>query len=233
MRIDKYLADMGFGTRKEVKTFIKNGQVTVGEKTVTDPGFHVSEDDDVKLSGESVRYSEFVYYMMNKPPGVVSATEDPRERTVLDLLDGTVRKGIFPAGRLDKDTVGLLLLTNDGELAHKLLSPAHHVDKRYLVRVKGELKGSDVELFKKGIDIGDDTPTMPAELHIKSSGEISEAEVVIREGRYHQIKRMFSAIGAEVIYLKRLSMGLLLLDPDLPEGAFRPLTDEELYKLSR
>ena len=233
MRIDKYLADMGFGTRKEVKTFIKNGQVTVGEKTVTDPGFHVSEDDDVKLSGESVRYSEFVYYMMNKPPGVVSATEDPRERTVLDLLDGTVRKGIFPAGRLDKDTVGLLLLTNDGELAHKLLSPAHHVDKRYLVRVKGELKGSDVELFKKGIDIGDDTPTMPAELHIKSSGEISEAEVVIREGRYHQIKRMFSAIGAEVIYLKRLSMGSLLLDPDLPEGAFRPLTDEELYKLSR
>jgi 16S rRNA pseudouridine516 synthase len=171
--------------------------------------------------------------MMNKPPGVVSATEDPRERTVLDLLDGTVRKGIFPAGRLDKDTVGLLLLTNDGELAHKLLSPAHHVDKRYLVRVKGELKGSDVELFKKGIDIGDDTPTMPAELHIKSSGEISEAEVVIREGRYHQIKRMFSAIGAEVIYLKRLSMGLLLLDPDLPEGAYRPLTDEELYKLSR
>ena len=224
---------MGFGTRKEVKTFIKNGQVTVGEKTVTDPGFHVSEDDDVKLSGESVRYSEFVYYMMNKPPGVVSATEDPRERTVLDLLDGTVRKGIFPAGRLDKDTVGLLLLTNDGELAHKILSPAHHVDKRYLVRVKGELKGSDVELFKKGIDIGDDTPTMPAELHIKSSGEISEAEVVIREGRYHQIKRMFSAIGAEVIYLKRLSMGSLLLDPDLPEGAFRPLTDEELYKLSR
>ena len=261
MRIDKYPADMGFGTRKEVRGLIKKGLVTIGGTAITDPGTHVKDSDEVMLSGEPVLYREFVYIMMNKPPGVVSATEDPVERTVLDILresaaraDGQdrqekrgienhdteykaadssdfYRKDIFPVGRLDKDTVGLLLLTNDGDLAHRLLSPAHHVPKRYFARVQGRLEPSHIASFAEGLDIGDEKPTLPAELFIKSSGDTSEAEVVISEGRYHQIKRMFAAIGAKVSYLKRLSMGSLTLDTDLPEGGFRLLTEAEINQL--
>ena len=165
---------------------------------------------------------------MNKPAGVVSATRDTKEKTVIDLLRENGRPDLFPAGRLDKDTEGLLLITNDGELAHRLLSPRHHVDKNYYVKVQGLLTEEDCRAFAEGLKVSDDFTTMPAELVILQAGEISEAEVTIREGKFHQVKRMFHAVGKEVLYLKRLSMGTLKLDEALKPGEFRPLTKEEL-----
>ena len=166
--------------------------------------------------------------MMNKPKGVVTATKDGRDKTVMDLLTGRHRKGLFPAGRLDKDTEGLLLITNDGELAHRLLSPKHHVTKCYSVTVTGEIGREQQEIFESGMDIGDDKPLKPAKLVILTSGEVSQAEVFITEGRFHQIKRMFEAVGSKVLELKRLSMGSLVLDPELLPGQVRELTEEEI-----
>jgi len=171
--------------------------------------------------------------MLNKPQGVISATSDSKSKTVIELLGDKARKDLFPVGRLDKDTEGLLLITNDGDLAHGLLSPKKHVDKVYYVRVAGRLTDEDKTAFREGIDIGDDTPTLPADLSVLESGEISEAQVCIREGRYHQIKRMFEALGKKVIYLKRLSMGPLILDKDLPCGSFRELTEQEISLLKK
>ena len=169
--------------------------------------------------------------MLNKPAGVISASEDPRQKTVIDLIDGQHRQDLYPVGRLDKDTEGLLLITNDGELTHRLLSPKKHVDKVYYARIKGRMTEADVTAFRQGLQVDAELKALPAELKILSSGEDSEVEVTIREGKFHQIKRMFQAVGKEVAYLKRLSMGSLRLDPELDLGQYRRLTDEELEGL--
>lgn len=234
IRLDKYLADMGRGTRQEVKKYIRKGLVTVDGQTVKLPEHKVSESQQICLEGKPVVYAAAEYYMLNKPAGVVSATEDRRERTVLDLIADRKRKDLFPAGRLDKDTEGLLLITNDGQLAHRLLSPRHHVDKTYYALIKGCVTEQTVQDFKRGINIGtEEEPllTMPAELEILADGEQSRVRVTVREGKFHQIKRMFQAEGMEVLYLKRESMGPLKLDAALAPGEYRPLTDEEIKRL--
>ena len=218
LRLDKYLADMGIGTRTEVKKAITKGQVRVNEETVKRPETKIdTEKDHVFYQGQMVAYAEYEYYMLNKPAGVVSATEDKNDSTVLDLIDEKQRKDLFPVGRLDKDTEGLLLITNDGELAHQLLSPKKHVDKVYFARIDGKVTEEDVRRF--------------AHLEILKSEEISEIRLTIREGKFHQVKRMFHAVGKEVIYLKRLQMGSLVLDPRLALGEYRKLTGQELEAL--
>ena len=243
MRLDKYLAQMGAGTRSEIKKAIRAGRVTVNGVKASDPAVHVKitdkqprkksggervpaeEDDEVCLDGVRIAYEEYVYYLMNKPAGVISATEDPRQKTVLDLMDGQLRKGLFPVGRLDRDTEGLLLITNDGELAHRLLSPRHHVDKVYFARLDGPVSETERKLFAEGLKVDETLTAMPAQLEILDPAD--EVRVTIREGKYHQIKRMFAAVGREVLYLKRLSMGPLALDESLPAGAYRRLTEQE------
>lgn len=231
MRLDKYLADMGIGSRSQVKNLIRKGKVTVNERVVKAPEFKVDPSDLVKADGAQVSYVEYEYLMLNKPGGVVSATEDKKERTVLDLVPDAARKDLFPVGRLDKDTEGLLLLTNDGALAHQLLSPKKHVDKTYFARIQGLVSEDEVDRFAKGLDIGDEKLTLPAKLKVLSSGSVSEVEVTIQEGRYHQVKRMFEAIDCSVTYLKRLSMGSLKLDEKLNSGAYRVLTENEVSSL--
>lgn len=181
--------------------------------------------------GQMVAYAEYEYYMLNKPAGVVSATEDKNDSTVLDLIDEKQRKDLFPVGRLDKDTEGLLLITNDGELAHQLLSPKKHVDKVYFARIDGKVTEEDVRKFAEGLEIGEEKPILPAHLEILKSEEISKIRLTIREGKFHQVKRMFHAVGKEVIYLKRLQMGSLVLDPRLALGEYRELTGQELEAL--
>ncbi len=232
IRLDKYLSDMGRGTRSQMKKEIINGSVSVNGKAVHRPETKIdSEKDKVTFCGESVTYARYEYYMMNKPAGVVSAVSDKRERTVIDLLTDRTRSGLFPAGRLDKDTEGLLLITNDGGLAHRLLSPKKHVDKIYFAKIKGCVTKEDADRFALGVDIGDDSLTLPAKLSICSSGEISEIRLTLREGRFHQVKRMFQAVGKEVIYLKRVQMGGLALDETLRPGEYRRLTEEEVERL--
>lgn len=232
IRLDKYLADMGCGTRSQVKREIAGGSVMVNGAPARRPEDKIdTEKDSVVFRGSPLGYTEYEYFMLNKPAGVVSATEDRTERTVLDLIDARQRKDLFPVGRLDKDTEGLLLVTNDGGMAHRLLSPKKHVDKVYYAKVAGRITEEHVRLFAEGLDIGDEKPTLPAELTVLSSGEISEIELVIREGRFHQVKRMFQAAGGEVIYLKRLRMGSLVLDRELQPGEYRKLTEEEVRAL--
>lgn len=228
IRLDKFLADMGCGTRSQIKKEITKGSVTVNGTAAKKPETKIDTEKDIVLfKGESVAYLQFEYFMLNKPAGVVSATEDRRDRTVLDLIKDSKRDDLFPVGRLDKDTEGLLLITNNGELAHRLLSPRKHVDKVYFAKVEGHVTDEDVQRFADGLDIGDEKPALPAELEILKSGEISEIRVTIREGRFHQVKRMFQAVGKEVIYLKRLSMGPLVLDETLKPGEYRRLTEKE------
>jgi len=232
LRLDKFLADMGIGTRSQIKQYIRQGRVKVNDQICNRPEIKVSpETDIVAFDDKKVDYNQYIYIMLNKPSGVVSATSDGKCKTVLDLLGDKARKDLFPVGRLDKDTEGLLLITNDGDLAHRLLSPKKHVDKVYYVKVKGRITDDDKEAFLQGVDIADEKPTLPARLVILASGNISEAELSIQEGRYHQVKRMFEAVGKEVIYLKRLSMGPLHLDPGLAPGSFRELTDQEIKLL--
>lgn len=232
IRLDKYLADMGCGTRSQVKRGITKDGAEVNGVKVTRPEEKIdTERDTVLFNGMTVGYAEFEYYMLNKPAGVVSATEDRRERTVLDLIGEKRRKDLFPVGRLDKDTEGLLLITNDGELAHRLLSPKKHVDKTYYARVAGRITEEHKKIFAAGVDIGDEKPALPAELRILSSEEISEVELTIHEGRFHQVKRMFHAVGGEVLYLKRTSMGSLRLDECLEPGQYRRLTEDEIRAL--
>ena len=225
MRLDKYLSEMGVGTRSELKKAVRAGRVSVNGQRAKDASIHVSEKDEICLDGNRIVYERFVYYMMNKPAGVISATEDARERTVLDLIEGQQRKGLFPVGRLDRDTEGLLLITNDGELAHRLLSPAHHVDKVYFARLDGPVGETERRLFAEGLKVDNTFTAMPACLELLENAE--EVKVTIREGKFHQIKRMFAAVGREVLYLKRLSMGPLALDGSLAPGAYRRLTEEE------
>ena len=231
IRLDKYLADMGVGTRSEVKNYIRKGRVQINEVVIKESDKKINIDSDkVAFDGSILTYVSTEYYMLNKPAGVVSATRDNLSETVLDLIDST-NKDLFPVGRLDKDTEGLLLITNDGELAHKLLSPKKKVPKVYYAKINGKIVEEDVEMFSKGIAISEDFVTLPAELEIIKSCEISTVKVTIHEGKFHQVKRMFEAVGKEVIYLKRLSMGDLILDESLELGEYRPLTIEEINML--
>ncbi|MHB8170776.1 MAG: pseudouridine synthase [Thermincolia bacterium] len=233
LRLDKILAHMGFGTRKEVKLLVKKGKVTVDGQGVKDSSLQVNTSLSViEVDGQQVRYREFVYIMMNKPAGVISASFDKHQETVVDLLPEEYAPfEVFPVGRLDKDTEGLLLLSNDGKLAHELLAPNRHVPKIYFAVVEGQVTQEDVEKFKAGVVLDDGYKTRPAELVILESEDTSEIELTIHEGKFHQVKRMFEAVGKEVKYLKRLSMGSLKLEPVLGLGEFRELTDEELNSL--
>ena len=235
MRLDKYLCETGFGTRSQVKDLLKKGQVMVNGEVVKKPELKINETtDQILCQGKKASYQKNIYLMLHKPAGVVSATEDNRKKTVLDLVRPEDRKnGLFPVGRLDKDTEGLLLLTDDGELAHRLLSPKKHVDKTYYAKIDGQVTEEHVKQFREGLDIGDEKKTLPAVLTILLSGPVSEIEVTIHEGRFHQIKRMFEAVGCKVTYLKRLSMGSLVLDETLPLGEYRSLTEAELEGLTK
>lgn len=263
MRLDKFLTEMGIGSRSQVKDMARKGRIQVNGITVKKTDEKIAPDRDlVTCDGIKVDYAEYEYYMLNKPQGVVSATEDSLHETVIDLI-GKKRKDLFPVGRLDIDTEGLLLITNDGELAHKLLSPKRHVDKRYFARVAGALPEDAKERLKEGITLLDGTRVMPAILEIAGRGQgesaitrepansgvpqeyqpggrktlkerqepVTEAVLTIREGKFHQVKRMFEALGGRVIYLKRLSMGSLQLDESLKPGEYRPLLAEELKRL--
>ena len=229
IRLDKFLADAGSGTRSEVKKYIQKGKVQVNGITAKKPELKVSETDEVILDGTVVsKAPEFVYYLLHKPAGYVSATEDKCDRTVMELVPSD-RKGLFPVGRLDKDTEGLLIITNDGETAHRLLSPKKHVDKTYFVRTSGgEIGTEEVEKLENGVDIGEEKLTLPAEIEMLKNGEISESLLTIREGKFHQVKRMFKAVGREVIYLKRISMGNIKLDESLEKGECRKLSEDEI-----
>ncbi|QFT90259.1 Ribosomal small subunit pseudouridine synthase A [Bacillus sp. THAF10] len=230
MRLDKMLANSGFGTRKEVKKLLKTGVVKVDGVVIKDAKQHVDPDvNEVMVVDELVEYREFIYLMMHKPPGLLSATEDHRQETVVDILEEEDKMfEPFPVGRLDKDTEGLLLLTNDGQLAHQLLSPKKHVPKTYYATIDGEVTEADIAAFKEGVTLDDGYETLPAELTILQTGPVSEIEITIVEGKFHQVKRMFQAVGKTVTYLKRLSMGELKLDETLELGEYRELTDEEL-----
>lgn len=232
LRLDKFLADVGIGTRTQVKQMIRKGQIQVNGTVIKKPEYKIdAQKDRVAASGEELSYQKYRYFMLHKPAGCVCATEDRKEKTVLSLVPEEDRKDLFPVGRLDKDTEGLLLLTNDGDLAHRLLAPKKHVDKTYYAKIEGQVTEQDVEAFREGIDIGDDKLTMPAVLEILHSSDLSEIQVTIQEGRFHQIKRMFEAVGKKVLYLKRLTMGPLHLDPLLGPGEIRPLTEEEVKAL--
>lgn len=229
MRIDKYLADCGIGSRSEIKKILKSGAVSVNGTPIRQSSHAVDETKDaVTYQGKTVSYRKFVYLMLHKPAGVVSATEDNLHPTVLSLLGEEYKHfDLFPCGRLDIDTEGLLLITNDGQTAHKLLSPKHKAPKVYYAEVDGKLTDETVTAFREGVDIGGYV-TMPAELRILETGETSKAEVTVFEGKFHQVKKMFLSCGATVTYLKRLSFGGLTLDPCLPCGSFRELTAEEI-----
>lgn len=229
MRLDKFLGNHGFGTRKEVKLLVKRGAVKVNDVVVKKSDIKiVPENDTVTVYDEVVMYEPFVYIMLNKPAGYISSTKDYKDETVLELIEGFEHYDLHPVGRLDKDTEGLLILTNDGKFSHDVLSPRKHVNKTYFARVDGYVTDDTVELFKAGITLDDGYKAMPAELQIISAGEISEIELVIQEGKFHQVKRMFKAVDMTVIYLKRIKMGGLPLDESLTPGAYRKLTLEEL-----
>ena len=223
VRLDRILSKSGFGSRKDVKKLVADRRVTVKGVVATDSGMK-AEDSDVLVDGKSILYEEFIYIIMNKPQGVISSTEKGRTKTVIDLLPPELAKyEPFPVGRLDIDTEGFLLITNDGPLAHNLLSPKKHVDKTYYARISGCVTEADIKKFEEGLDIGEDKPTLPAKLEILSVSEAentSEIKVTIREGKFHQVKRMFVAVGKEVTYLKRLSMGSMTLPEDLKCGEF-------------
>ena len=235
MRLDKFLVACAVGSRTEVKNLLKAGRVTVNGKKEKSAKLQINEvRDEIRFDDQVLEYEEFVYYMMNKPQGVISATEDSKHRTVLDLLDDLARtKEVFPVGRLDIDTHGLLLLTNDGQLAHALLSPKRHVDKTYLAHVEGIMTQEDVETFVKGIPLKDFT-CQPAKLEIVSVDSVknqSLVRVTIAEGKFHQVKRMVAYCGKEVVDLQRLTMGTLIVDESLQRGEWRRLTKEELEEL--
>ena len=230
-RIDKILSNLGYGTRKDLKKIVKNGLVEVNGAVIKDSGLKVDpEKDKIVINGEEIVYRKYIYLMMNKPAGVVSATFDNVDETVIDLLE--VEHQVFepfPVGRLDKDTVGLLLLTNDGELNHRLISPKWKVDKIYFAKIDKKVTEEDIKKFKNGITLDDGYTCKEAKLEIQSaSDEGSEIILTIQEGKFHQVKRMFEAVDKKVTYLKRIEFGTLPLDEDLEEGEYRELTDEEL-----
>lgn len=232
MRLDKFLTEMGLGTRTEVKKILKTKQVTVNGEIVTKPETKVEpQTDQICYKGEVITYCEYEYYLFHKPAGCVTATEDNLHKTVMDYLTDTVRSDLFPVGRLDIDTEGLLLITNNGALAHDLLSPSKHVAKTYYAVIEGMVTEEDVNLFKNGVDIGEEKLTKPAKLRVLESKPTSKIELTITEGKFHQVKRMFEAVGKKVLYLKRISMGPLQLPDDLKPGEYRPLTAQEIAAL--
>ena len=236
IRLDKYLSDMTSETRSKVKEYIRKGRVTANGVVTKSPETKVDTDkDEICIDGKPVGYVEYYYYMMNKPQGVITSTEKGRTKTVMDVFKETGTNcsrfdELSPVGRLDKDTEGLLLITNDGELNHKLLTPKNHVDKVYYAELESPVKASDIEIFAGGLDLGDFI-CKPARLEICDDVKKFAAKITISEGKFHQIKRMFEAVGNEVIYLKRLSMGSLVLDDNLESGEVRELTEDEISKL--
>lgn len=232
-RLDKILANIGFGSRKEVKKLIKSGAVEIDGYITTDAESKVDpEKQAIRVNGTLISYKKYIYLIMNKPQGVITATEDSRSSTVIDLIDEKhLRFDISPVGRLDKDTEGLLILTNDGGMNHSLTSPKKNVDKVYYAEVAGRVNTKDIELFREGITLKDGYKALPADLEIIEESDISKIKVTVREGKYHQVKRMFEAVSKKVIFLKRLSMGSLELDEDLEPGEYRELTEEEVKEL--
>ena len=232
-RLDKILSNFGYGTRREIKQIVKDGAVRVDGVVVKDSGMQVDPKNCViNVSGEVLNFREFIYIMLNKPDGVVSATFDNKLKTVVDILPDEYKCfDLFPVGRLDIDTEGLLLMTNDGQLAHELLSPKKHVPKKYYALVIGQVTDDDVRTFKKGVTLDDGYETLPADLEILKSGEHSEIELVIYEGKFHQVKRMFEEVGKTVKYLRRIQMGGLKLDESLKPGECREITSEEMELL--
>lgn len=233
-RLDKILSNLGYGTRKEIKALVKQGLVEIDNEVVKDSGMKIDpEDKEIRVSGEMVNYRQSIYLIMNKPDGVVSATFDNYDETVVDLLDPEHQAfKPFPVGRLDKDTVGLLLLTNDGELNHRLISPKWHVDKIYYAEIDKPVDQNDVEKFKMGITLDDGYKCLPGKLKILESDENgSKVEVTIQEGKFHQVKRMFNALDKNVVYLKRIKFGPMELDLDLQEGEYRELSEDEIKSL--
>lgn len=229
-RLDKVLANMGYGSRKDVKKYIKDGLVKVNGVDVYNNEHKVSPfEDEITIRGEDINYRKYIYIMLNKPQGLVSSTDDPLTKTVIDLLeDKYLVFKPFPVGRLDKDTEGLLLISNDGKLAHELLSPKKGVDKTYYAEVDGTVENNHKKIFEDGIILDDGYKTLPSTLEIIESNLISKIELTIQEGKYHQVKRMFEALSMKVIFLKRISMGLLQLDDILKPGEYRELTDDEI-----
>lgn len=234
MRLDKFLSEVQLGTRSQVKEQIRKGNVTVNGQVVKKPEQKINEaEDKVCFMGRALCFKQFAYYMLNKPQGVVTATKDHHDKTVMDLMCTAPGKDLFPVGRLDKDTVGLLLITNDGELSHRLLSPKRHVEKTYCVECEGALAPDAILRLEHGVDIGDDKLTLPAKVNrVKQSDNAYSLELTITEGRFHQVKRMMQAVGGKVTYLKRISFGGLVLDETLPEGAWRTLKPEETALLT-
>ncbi|WP_085523058.1 pseudouridine synthase [Tuberibacillus sp. Marseille-P3662] len=232
MRLDKLLANSGLGSRKDVKMILKQGRVTVNHSITKNPKFHVHPNNDIiVVDGHDVQYAEFVYFMLNKPQGVISATQDLTQRTVLDLIaDSDKVKQLSPVGRLDKDTEGLLLLTNDGQLSHDLLSPKKHVNKIYYVELAAPLTATRIEQLTTGVQLDGGETTRPAQIEILDAANRS-VYITINEGKYHQVKRMFAAVDNRVTFLKRVSMGSLTLDLDLKPGEYRTLNQDELDKL--
>lgn len=226
MRLDKYLVEMEVGSRSQVKESIKKGLVSVNGIKASRPETKIDESKDIiSYQGKALSYTKNEYYMLHKPAGVVSATTDNFDTTVLDLLKDAKGKNLFPVGRLDKDTEGLLLITNDGGLSHDLLSPKKHVDKEYFVELRYPVTKQEISLLEKGVDIGDEKKTLPATVMLIDKTHVS---IVIQEGRFHQVKRMFQAVSNEVCYLKRMRMGSLRLDESLQPGEYRSLTETEI-----
>ncbi|MCI9337587.1 MAG: rRNA pseudouridine synthase [Lachnospiraceae bacterium] len=237
MRLDRFLCELNMGSRSQVRKLVRQGLVTVNGIPAASPEQKIDElSDEIRFRGEKLQYRKFVYYMMNKPQGVVSASRDNAQRTVVSLLGEDAREDIFPAGRLDKDVTGLLLLTNDGELAHRLLSPKMHVDKTYRAVLAHKLSAEDIRRLETGVDIGEERLTLPARVTVLESADADPENAVLltlHEGKFHQVKRMLQAVDNQVVQLRRIAFGGLRLDPRLAPGAYRALTPEELEILRR
>ncbi len=234
IRLDKFLADMSVGTRSEIKVYISRKKIKVNGEIATNSGLKVDLDKDIVYFNDTkISYEQYEYYMLNKPQGVVTATRDNKSKTVLDLIESKKRKDLFPVGRLDKDTEGLLLITNDGELAHQLLSPKKHVDKVYYVEIDEAINDEMAEKLRNGVEIEKDIISLPAKLEILDIKEKNAYLLTIHEGKFHQVKRMFEAVGGTVTFLKRMSMGSLHLDENLNVGEYRLLTEVEIKNLRK
>ena len=235
IRLDKFLSEMSGWTRSEVKKIVRTGSVTVDGNEVKKPETKIDEKlSIVSVDGRQIKYNKYEYYMLNKPKGFVSATTDREHKTVVDIISSSEKKDLFPVGRIDIDTEGLLLITNDGELAHRLLAPKNHVEKTYYVEVSGILDDVDVDAVEKGLDIGEEKNTIPAKMEILKTdiqNNISSCYLTIHEGKFHQVKRMMKKLGKTVTYLKRVSMGSLILDSKLKKGNYRKLTEQEIIEL--
>lgn len=231
MRLDKYLSEMGIASRSDLKKDIRKGLVFVNGEMIRDAGFSVTKDSTIQYKGKEIEYEELSYYMMNKPAGVLSSTEDRKQKTVLDLFLDTHRKDLFPVGRLDKDAEGLLLIMNDGKLAHTLLSPKNHIEKKYYVEIPASMKDEDLEPLRHGIQYDTDLVAEPAQVQLLSANpDKSAVEIIITEGKFHQIKKMFLALSENYVVtkLKRISMGALRLDESLSPGEYRKLSPGEI-----